>query len=191
LAVTPDELRRSERSKLRLPEDLARVDALLDDPAFFAPFARYFHPVLGRPSTPVEWYLRLMFLKFRHGPPPRARARRSSTAAASTAWSNGAPAQRAGSATSNAATDGTAPAWTAGTERRSGAGTGYSPTTSSRSRPWPDNRPRPNCPRTPPSQPLRPDLSLETFQVEVISQVHFPGCDRAGPESSSGGGCGQ
>src|ERR1700746_767918 len=52
---------------LRLPEELARVDALLDDPAFFAPFAPYFHPVLGRPSTPAEWYLRLMFLKFRHG----------------------------------------------------------------------------------------------------------------------------
>jgi IS5 family transposase len=48
---------------LRLPEELARVDALLDDPAFFAP---YFHPVLGRPSTPVECYLRLMFLKFRY-----------------------------------------------------------------------------------------------------------------------------
>src|SRR5258708_37435919 len=51
---------------LRLPEDLAQVDALLDDPAFFAPFARYFHLVLGRPSTPAECYLRLMFLKFRH-----------------------------------------------------------------------------------------------------------------------------
>jgi transposase, IS5 family len=51
---------------LRLPEELARVDALLDDPVFFAPFASHFHPVLGRPSTPVEWYLRLMFLKFRH-----------------------------------------------------------------------------------------------------------------------------
>jgi len=51
---------------LRLPEHLARVDALLDDPAFFAPFAPHFHPVLGRPSTPVECYLRLMFLKFRH-----------------------------------------------------------------------------------------------------------------------------
>jgi len=50
---------------LRLPDDLARVDALLDDPAFFAPFAPFFHPVLGRPSTPVECYLRLMFLKFR------------------------------------------------------------------------------------------------------------------------------
>ena len=51
---------------LRLPEELARVDALLDDPVFFAPFAPYFHPVIGRPSTPAEWYLRLMFLKFRY-----------------------------------------------------------------------------------------------------------------------------
>jgi transposase, IS5 family len=51
---------------LRLPAELARVDALLDDPAFFAPFAPHFHPVLGRPSTPVECYLRLMFLKFRY-----------------------------------------------------------------------------------------------------------------------------
>ena len=40
VGVTPPEL-------LRLPEELARVDALLDDPAFFAPFAPYFHPVLG------------------------------------------------------------------------------------------------------------------------------------------------
>jgi IS5 family transposase len=51
---------------LRLPDELARVDALLDDPAFFAPFAPYFHPVLGRPSTPAERYLRLMFLKYRY-----------------------------------------------------------------------------------------------------------------------------
>jgi transposase, IS5 family len=51
---------------LRLPDELARVDALLDDPAFFAPFAPYFDPVIGRPSTPVECYLRLMFLKFRY-----------------------------------------------------------------------------------------------------------------------------
>jgi hypothetical protein len=51
---------------LRLPEELARVDALLDDPAFFAPFAPHFQPVLGRPSTPVECYLRLMFGKFRY-----------------------------------------------------------------------------------------------------------------------------
>jgi transposase, IS5 family len=42
------------------------VDALLDDPAFSAPFARFFDPLIGRPSTPVECYLRLMFLKFRY-----------------------------------------------------------------------------------------------------------------------------
>ena len=51
---------------LRLPEELARVDAVLDDAVFFAPFAPHFHPVIGRPSTPVECYLRLMFLKFRY-----------------------------------------------------------------------------------------------------------------------------
>jgi IS5 family transposase len=51
---------------LRIPEELARVDVLLDDPAFFVPFAPYFHPVLGRPSTPIECYLRLMFLKYRY-----------------------------------------------------------------------------------------------------------------------------
>jgi IS5 family transposase len=51
---------------LRLPAELTRVSALLDDPVFFAPFAPYFHPVIGRPSTPVECYLRLMFLKFRY-----------------------------------------------------------------------------------------------------------------------------
>jgi transposase, IS5 family len=51
---------------LRLPAELARVDGLLDDPVFFAPFAPYFHPVLGRPSTPAECYVRLMFLKFRY-----------------------------------------------------------------------------------------------------------------------------
>jgi len=62
---------------LRLPEDLVRVDALLDDPVFFAPFAPFFHPLLGRPSTPVECYLRLMFLKFRTDWVMRACAPRS------------------------------------------------------------------------------------------------------------------
>jgi transposase, IS5 family len=37
---------------LRLPEELARVDALLDDPVFFAPFVPFFGPQVGRPSTP-------------------------------------------------------------------------------------------------------------------------------------------
>src|SRR3954469_17700849 len=58
-AVLPAEL-------LKLPDELARVDGLLDDPVFFAPFERFFDPRMGRPSTPMETYLRLMFLKFRY-----------------------------------------------------------------------------------------------------------------------------
>src|SRR3954471_22499919 len=58
-AILPEELR-------RLPDELARVDVLLDDPVFFAPFVPFFGPRLGRPSTPMETYLRLMFLKFRY-----------------------------------------------------------------------------------------------------------------------------
>jgi Transposase domain (DUF772) len=51
---------------LVLPVELGRVDALLDDPVFFAPFAAHFDTRIGRPSIPVETYLRLMFLKFRY-----------------------------------------------------------------------------------------------------------------------------
>lgn len=58
-AILPPEL-------LVLPGELARVDALLDDPAFFAPFTPYFDPRIGRPSVPMETYLRMMFLKFRY-----------------------------------------------------------------------------------------------------------------------------
>lgn len=58
-AVLPPEL-------LKLPEELARVDALLDDPVFFTPFVPFFDLRIGRPSTPMETYLRLMFLKFRY-----------------------------------------------------------------------------------------------------------------------------
>ena len=49
-----------------LPIELARVDVLLDDPVFFVPFIPFFDPRMGRPSTPMETYLRLMFLKFRY-----------------------------------------------------------------------------------------------------------------------------
>jgi transposase, IS5 family len=41
---------------LRLPAELARVDGLLDDPVFFAPFVPFFSLTAGRPSTPVECY---------------------------------------------------------------------------------------------------------------------------------------
>ncbi len=46
-SVLPEELQ-------RLPEELARVDALLDDPAFVTPFVPFFDPRIGRPSTPME-----------------------------------------------------------------------------------------------------------------------------------------
>jgi transposase, IS5 family len=58
-AILPSEL-------LVLPVELARVDGLLDDPVFFDPFVSYFDPVIGRPSIPMETYLRMMFLKFRY-----------------------------------------------------------------------------------------------------------------------------
>jgi len=58
-SVLPDDL-------LRLPAELARVDGLLDDERFFAPFRAHFDATFGRPSIPVETYLRLMFLKVRH-----------------------------------------------------------------------------------------------------------------------------
>ena len=51
---------------LVLPGELGRVDALLDDPVLLAPFAAHFDARIGRPSIPVETYLRLMFLKFRY-----------------------------------------------------------------------------------------------------------------------------
>lgn len=50
-----------------LPRELAAVDRLLDDPAFFEPYRPHFSARLGRPSTPVECYLRMMFLKHRYG----------------------------------------------------------------------------------------------------------------------------
>jgi transposase, IS5 family len=51
---------------LVMPSELERVDRILDDERFFAPFASFFHATLGRPSIPIETYLRLMFLKYRY-----------------------------------------------------------------------------------------------------------------------------
>jgi transposase, IS5 family len=51
---------------LGLPAELARVDRLLDDPAFLAPLAGHFDARRGRPSIPLDTYLRMMFLKFRY-----------------------------------------------------------------------------------------------------------------------------
>ena len=51
---------------LLMPAELERVDRLLDDDRFFAPFRPFFHATFGRPSIPIETYLRLMFLKHRY-----------------------------------------------------------------------------------------------------------------------------
>jgi len=58
-SLLPDEFR-------RLPPGLSAVDAILDDPVFFEPFISYFDPLYGRPSIPIETYLRLMHLRFRY-----------------------------------------------------------------------------------------------------------------------------
>ncbi len=58
-AILPPEM-------LGVPGELGSVDRLLDDPRFFEPFRAHFDPAFGRPSIPIETYLRLMFLKFRY-----------------------------------------------------------------------------------------------------------------------------
>ena len=45
-AVLPPEL-------LKLPDELARVDVLLDDPVFFGPFEPFFDPRIG--VRPRRW----------------------------------------------------------------------------------------------------------------------------------------
>jgi IS5 family transposase len=52
---------------LGLSAELTMVDRLLDDPVFIEPFRVHFDPIIGRPSIPIETYLRLMFLKHRYG----------------------------------------------------------------------------------------------------------------------------
>jgi IS5 family transposase len=50
----------------RLNEELFKVDKLLDDERFLAPFRQKFSNKLGRPSIPVETYLKMMYLKRRY-----------------------------------------------------------------------------------------------------------------------------
>jgi transposase, IS5 family len=58
-AVLPPELR-------ELPEELGKVDAILDDDRFLAPFRVRLTSPIGRPTIPIETYLRLMYLKHRY-----------------------------------------------------------------------------------------------------------------------------
>jgi len=52
---------------LGLSEELAKVDTLLDDPRFMHAFLERFNTRVGRPTVPIETYLRLMYLKHRYG----------------------------------------------------------------------------------------------------------------------------
>ena len=58
-AVLPAELR-------ELPAELAKVDTILDDDRFLAPFRSRLTATSGRPTIPIETYLRLMYLKYRY-----------------------------------------------------------------------------------------------------------------------------
>jgi IS5 family transposase len=59
-AVLPAELR-------ELPAELGKVDAILDEDRFLAPFRSRLTASIGRPTIPIETYLRLMYLKHRYG----------------------------------------------------------------------------------------------------------------------------
>jgi IS5 family transposase len=49
-----------------MSEELAKIDRILDDERFFAPFREKFHTRVGRPTIPVATYLRMMCLKRRY-----------------------------------------------------------------------------------------------------------------------------
>lgn len=57
-AVLPEECR-------AMPEDLVFADRVLNDPGLLEPFRRFFSPLFGRPSIPMETFVRMMFLKYR------------------------------------------------------------------------------------------------------------------------------
>jgi hypothetical protein len=49
-----------------MSEELARIDRILNDERFFAPFQERFGTTMGRPTTAVATYLRMMYLKHRY-----------------------------------------------------------------------------------------------------------------------------
>ena len=54
-------------SFFELDEELKKVDELLSNRGFLQPFEAVFDESMGRPGTPVDVYLRMMYLKFRWG----------------------------------------------------------------------------------------------------------------------------
>src|SRR4029434_9500319 len=51
----------------RLPTELVRVDAYLDDERFIAPWRPLFNQRLGPPAGPIATLLRVLLLKHRYG----------------------------------------------------------------------------------------------------------------------------
>jgi IS5 family transposase len=56
-----------DSSLFELDEELKRVDAMLSQKEFHAPFEDVFSETMGRPGTPIAVYLRMQFLKYRFG----------------------------------------------------------------------------------------------------------------------------
>jgi IS5 family transposase len=54
------------KSALELKGELSVVDKILEEEAFLEPFIEKFNSRCGRPSTPVDTYIRMMYLKFRY-----------------------------------------------------------------------------------------------------------------------------
>lgn len=54
-------------SLYELNKELKAVDALLSDRTLLKPLEEMFDPAMGRPGTPVDVYVRMLFLKFRYG----------------------------------------------------------------------------------------------------------------------------
>lgn len=50
-----------------LNDELKAVDTLLSDRRLLEPLEQMFDPTMGRPGTPVDVYVRMLFLKFRYG----------------------------------------------------------------------------------------------------------------------------
>jgi transposase, IS5 family len=63
--TTSWELLLPEEAK-RLPAEVAKIDAYLDDERFIAPWRGLFSRRLGRPSVPIDTLLRLLYLKHRY-----------------------------------------------------------------------------------------------------------------------------
>jgi transposase, IS5 family len=66
----------------RLPAELAKIDAFLDDERFVAPWRALFDRRLGRPSVPVDTLLRLLYLKHRYQLGYESLCRKSATRSA-------------------------------------------------------------------------------------------------------------